>query len=278
MMNYSSYLGTKKCCNSVGPQGPSGPQGPGGPPGLNGVTGPTGPPGGGSGGGGPTGPQGSTGLKGDTGPTGPVNVKNITVYSGAIPIGVTASYLTNTINISGISTTNFFDPLNPNNFIGVRYTYQSFTDAPAETSTSVSATSPLVLLFPQRISGGTGQSGSFGITSTTYSVTTNQITMASTNNAAFNVSGASGATAACPFGRQFWNTYPSQTSGYYYSPNTLYINGQYNTSNTAQYGFNIFPPTFQNLGYTGYNNWYYSLSIELLVNPFSDITINLGNT
>ena len=43
MSNYSSYLGSKKCCNTKGDQGPQGPQGPGGPIGPVGIQGPTGP-------------------------------------------------------------------------------------------------------------------------------------------------------------------------------------------------------------------------------------------
>jgi len=42
MSAYSSYLGSKKCCNTSGTQGPQGPQGPGGPIGPIGPIGPTG--------------------------------------------------------------------------------------------------------------------------------------------------------------------------------------------------------------------------------------------
>ena len=43
MSIYSSYLGSKKCCNTKGEQGIQGPQGPGGPIGPVGIQGPTGP-------------------------------------------------------------------------------------------------------------------------------------------------------------------------------------------------------------------------------------------
>jgi len=75
-INYSQYLGSKRCCNinSQGPQGIQGPTGPAsigpiGPQGFTGLTGPTGrsclgPTG-------PVGPQGVIGPQGVTGPVGP---------------------------------------------------------------------------------------------------------------------------------------------------------------------------------------------------------------
>ena len=76
MSGYSSYLGSKKCCDLRGP-GPTGPQGSTGsqgPIGSKGFTGPTGATGS-TGFTGPTGPTGPTGFTGPTGPTAPgVNV------------------------------------------------------------------------------------------------------------------------------------------------------------------------------------------------------------
>jgi hypothetical protein len=89
MMNYSSYLGAKKCCNTTGPpgmpgmQGPAGPIGPQGIPGSNtGFTGPAGPTG-------ATGPIGSTGPEGQRGPTGATGSTGSTGVTG--PTGATGS-------------------------------------------------------------------------------------------------------------------------------------------------------------------------------------------
>jgi uncharacterized protein (DUF2345 family) len=140
--SYSSYLGTKRCCNNsirirgdtgtTGPQGDIGPIGPTGeqgdigptgntgPQGDTGITGPTGPKGdigptghtgpkGDSGG--PIGPTGPTGPKGDsggpigsTGPTGPKGDKGDIGPTGASPFFPT-SYSYGTTGYTGVGYT-----------------------------------------------------------------------------------------------------------------------------------------------------------------------------
>jgi hypothetical protein len=97
MSNYSSYLGSKKCCNTTGQEGPQGPRGPGGPIGSQGPIGYTGPtgiqgePGVGSGGTGPT---------GYTGPTGP-SQWNTSYYIGPTGPGYTGIGYTGDVMVYG---------------------------------------------------------------------------------------------------------------------------------------------------------------------------------
>jgi hypothetical protein len=115
MMNYSSYLGNKKCCNTTGPQGIPGPEGPVGPQGVQGLQGETGPSGGpigptGATGIGPTGPKGDTGMQGIpgsntgfTGPTGPPGPTGpLNVNSSILPLSFSGSFeITGTSGITG---------------------------------------------------------------------------------------------------------------------------------------------------------------------------------
>ena len=85
MSGYSSYLGSKKCCNTTGPIGPEGPQGSQGPIGLTGATGANG----NDGATGSQGPIGLTGPAGATGPTGPAGA------AATLPTGSASQTLRN---------------------------------------------------------------------------------------------------------------------------------------------------------------------------------------
>lgn len=239
MINYSTYLGSKKCCSVPGPPGIQGPVGPVGPQGLQGGI-------------------GATGSKGDTGPMGPTGIAEpyINIYSGEVPSSISQLIYNNSIVFS-----NIVPFINTDNFANVRYTIQLFT----VDHTTIYSSSGILMIFPQRISGATGVSGSFGMTGTaTYNINN---AIGPTNTTAFNYVDAT----YCPFNRQYFSIAQLDT-GYSWAPANIFMNGYYDGISTAYIGFKLIAPQTSPL-----SNWYSNIYLEVITNPFpSTVSITLN--
>ena len=189
----------------------------------------------------------------------PVAAVTTVTYYANMAASSTSAILTNLlITINNLSTQNFYGTTF-NAFFAVRYTYTSFS---GDLSTVVSSTGEL-FFFPSRISGAvypTGQNHYFGTGANTSSYNiNNSINAVTAFNAGFN--------SYTPWNRQFWVTAPAQgqSSGYVGAPTTIFLNGSdigQTTTSTASYGFNLLPPLVGQA-------WNYSITLELMVNPYS---------
>lgn len=183
----------------------------------------------------------------------------IYIFGNALPASTPYVLLNNTITISGLSSSNYFQvgQYFPN--FQVRYTYQTWNST---TPTNFYSSTGTLMYFPADISGNVNNANSFG----RFSLQTSNI-----NN---NIGGSTSfivpqPNTSAPFGRQYFNTCPNggNSTGYATTPDTLYVNGVYQPTGVATFGFNIFQPS---TGTT--STWCYTLFLELLSNQFEDTT------
>ena len=180
-----------------------------------------------------------------------------------LPAGTTSTFaLQECITITGLAVGIFFSStyVPNNNFITVRYTYQSFS---ADLSTGYSSTGDL-MLFPLRIAGqipypigpeffGYPPSKAYNICNTVGNPPSVPY------SSAFNMTSQGG---LCDYGIPYWNSAPAQgqNSGYADLPTTLYMTGSADGTG-ASFGFSLFQPVV-NVG------WTVSFVLEVLTNPF----------
>jgi len=183
-------------------------------------------------------------------------------YYYNLPAGTTSTFaLQETIAITGLAVGNFFTStyVPNNNFITVRYTYQTFS---ADLATVYSSTGDL-MLFPQRIAGQVPYLGPeyFGYPPSKDYYICNLVGRppAFPYSSAFNMTSQGG---LCDYGIPYWNSAPAQgqNSGYPDMPDTIFMTGSANGTG-ASFGFSIFQPV-PNVG------WTVSFVLEVLTNPF----------
>jgi len=184
----------------------------------------------------------------------------IYIFGNALSAGTPYVLLNNTITISGLSSSNYFQAGQYFPNFQVRYTYQTWNST-TPTTNFYSSTGTL-MYFPADISGNVNNANSFGRLSL------------QTSNINNNIGGSTSfivpqPNTSAPFGRQYFNSCPNggNSSGYASTPDTLYVNGVYQPTGVATFGFNVFQPS---TGTT--STWSYTLFLELLSNQFESTT------